>query len=64
MHLVFQDRFQNWASTTCLHSKNLIFLHNSQWITFLTQLLVGWFGEFYGRSTFLGYLTPNPFLCK
>ena len=23
--------------------------------------LVGWF---YGISTFVGYLTPNPFLCK
>ena len=25
-----------------------------------TELLVG----FYGISTFVGYLTPNPFLCK
>ena len=24
---------------------------------------VGWLG-FYGISTFVGYLTPNPFLCK
>ena len=23
-----------------------------------------WFGWFYGISTFVGYLTPNPFLCK
>ena len=23
-----------------------------------------WFLGFYGISTFLGYLTPNPFLCK
>ena len=23
-----------------------------------------WFGGFYGISTFIGYLTPNPFLCK
>ena len=26
--------------------------------------LVGWFVWFYGVSTFVGYLTPNPFLCK
>ena len=26
--------------------------------------LVGWFVGFYGISTFLGHLTPNPFLCK
>ena len=26
--------------------------------------LVGWLVGFYGISTFLGYLTPNPFLCK
>ena len=25
---------------------------------------VGWFVGFYGISTFVGYLTPNPFLCK
>ena len=24
----------------------------------------GWFIGFYGMSTFVGYLTPNPFLCK
>ena len=23
-----------------------------------------WFGGFYGISTFVGHLTPNPFLCK
>ena len=23
-----------------------------------------WFGGFYGISNFVGYLTPNPFLCK
>ena len=23
-----------------------------------------WFGGFYGISTFVGYLMPNPFLCK
>ncbi len=26
--------------------------------------LVGWLVVFYGISTFVGYLTPNPFLCK
>ena len=25
---------------------------------------VDWFGWFYGISTFVGYLMPNPFLCK
>ena len=25
---------------------------------------VGWLVGFYGTSTFVGYLTPNPFLCK
>ena len=24
--------------------------------------LVGWMGGFYGISTFVGYLMPNPFL--
>ena len=27
-------------------------------------ILKVWFGGFYGISTFVGYLTPNPFLCK
>ena len=26
--------------------------------------LVGWLVGFYGISTFIDYLTPNPFLCK
>ena len=26
--------------------------------------LVGWFVGFYGISAFVGYLTPDPFLCK
>ena len=26
--------------------------------------LVGWLAGFYGISPFVGYLTPNPFLCK
>ena len=26
--------------------------------------LFGWLVGFYGISTFVGYLTPNPFLCK
>ena len=30
---------------------------------YLLLVFVGWFG-FYGISTFVGYLTPNPFLCK
>ena len=26
--------------------------------------IIGWLVGFYGISTFVGYLTPNPFLCK
>ena len=29
-----------------------------------TPLKLVWFVGFYGISTFVGYLTPNPFLCK
>ena len=28
------------------------------------KTLMVWFVGFYGISTFVGYLTPNPFLCK
>ena len=29
---------------------------------FYVDRLVGWFFVFYGLSTFVGYLMPNPFL--
>ena len=32
--------------------------------SYLFGWLVGWFVGFYGISTFIGYLMPNPFLCK
>ena len=31
---------------------------------FKITFTVGWLFGFYGISTFVGYLTPNPFLCK
>ena len=35
------------------------------WIAvFFNSFMVGWLVEFYGISTFVGYLMPNPFLCK
>ena len=31
----------------------------------VTKILIdGWFVVFYGISTFVGYLTPNPLLCE
>ena len=30
----------------------------------ITYYVMVWFVGFYGISTFVGYLTPNPFLCK
>ena len=35
---------------------------NAKWKLF-EKCMVGWLG-FYGISTFVGYLTPNQFLCK
>ena len=39
---------------------------NDQTVQFSISYLFGlvWFVGFYGISTFVGYLTPNPFLCK
>ena len=31
---------------------------------YIQYLWLVWFGGFYGISTFVGYLTPNQFLCK
>ena len=28
------------------------------------EVFLVWFVGFYGLSTLVGYLTPNPFLCK
>ena len=40
---------------------NLVSFANNSMIK---EKLVGWLIGFYGISTFVGYLTPNPFLCK
>ena len=40
--------------------KSTTIVHN---VLSLTQILFGWLVGFYGISTFVGYLTPNPFLC-
>ena len=38
-----------------MNNRNKLNLHSG---------LVGWFVGFYGISTFVGDLTPNPFLCR
>ena len=46
-------------SMTSYQKETLLILYHFCYSFFL----VGWLG-FYGISTFVGYLTPNPFLCK
>ena len=36
----------------------------TKWLVQGLEDLVSWFLGFYGISTFVGYLMPNPFLCK
>ena len=43
-------------------SKMLVNIQNKNTEKLLN--LVGWLFGFYGRSTFVGYLMPNPFLYK
>ena len=54
--------------TAKLYSKNdpSLYTQNHNWLKTvkLVGWLVGWLVGFYGISTFVGYLTPNPFLCK
>ena len=51
-------------------NKNLInscdfCVHSIKFSQATDMLLIRWFfGWFYGISTFIGYLTPNPCLCK
>ena len=37
---------------------------HKSWYAIKQKTQVGWLFGFYGISTFVGYLTPNPFLCK
>ena len=46
----------HWAA------RGTILKNKTNWVTF--HEIVGRLVGFYGISTFLGYLTPNPFLCK
>ena len=65
MYLIFQDGF--WTvHIPFVRMVKFLFLHHFQWITFPIKVWFGlvWFGGFYGISTFVGYLTPNPFLLK
>ena len=41
-----------------------MWLYDIQLILIIISTKVGWLGGFYGISTFVGYLTPNPFLWK
>ena len=34
------------------------------WLIAMSRFGLVWFGGFYGISTFVGYLMPNPFLCE
>ena len=55
---IYNLRFliENFADNI-LHKKGLICLHTIKWFQFV------WFG-FYGASTIVVYLMPNPFLYK
>ena len=53
--MISNSHFMN--SGDLLQKINNINIEN-KWLSF------GWLFEFYGISTFVGYLTPNPFLWK
>ena len=48
---------KRWHVFILSHSRNTS-------VTVGTGWLVGWLVWFYGKSTFVGCLMPNPFLCK
>ena len=60
-HIVICLYFIEYEHIRCFLCNNY---HNT-WLhgTFF-DWLVGWVGGFYGILTFVGYLTPNPFLSK
>ena len=59
LHLERQKMVSAWDPTT---AKKL----SETWIRMVQHdgLYFDWLVGFYGISTFVGYLTPNPFLCK
>ena len=40
------------------------FFHLFLYVLLYDWFVLVWFVGFYGISTFVGYFTPNPFLCK
>ena len=64
---LFKQGWSNKAESLLFWSI-FLFLSRVLYIFFfdvtILEFDVGWFVGFYGISTFVGYLTPNPFLCK
>ena len=47
-----------------IHTHIQVHTHTYVYIIWTLIYVDGWFDGFYGISIFVGYLTPNPFLCK
>ena len=62
-HFVDEDEFQPIEIIVTSLAEKIRFTVSEEIISTITDSLV-WFVGFYGISTFVGYLTPNPFLCN
>ena len=63
-HLSFVHDYFYYFSQKSFHLSHVIKTIFLGLFFYSSKLLVGWFVGFYGISTFVGYLMPNPFLCK
>ena len=52
------------SPTHLSHTTNINPFESKVWEVYFYKEVLVWFVGFYGISTFVGYLTPNPFSCK
>ena len=51
-----------WTNTLGITRKLYKYVYIYLHYVYIYRWMVGWLVGFYGKSTFEGYLTPNPFL--
>ena len=62
--LVWYPRHSLWGvGITPAEMQSVYSAALAEWAETIHGWLVGWLFGFYGISTFVGYLTPKPFLC-
>ena len=65
IYKMFFDYFpKNWSKQPMFRTWMSVLLYDNAWRKNMNTYALVWLVWFYGISIFVGYLTPNPFLCK